>query len=175
MKLLELNALNTLIASIAKRGAKLDQDIQLAGLSAIAHHAKCGDIGPINRLYNALSKGTRRAAMTSWLLAYSGTVANTDKETKADKPFVHQKDKAADVEGAEQDPWFEHKPDQDPDKVFDVRAALAAVLKKAAKATNVEHRELIGAVSAILDAAPAEAAEATATEPAEEGPDGEND
>lgn len=128
----DLAKLNKAIDSIAARGKKLDMDVQVAGLSAIAHTEKTGDIGPINRLYNALSAGTRKSAMTEWLLKYSKVVANVG-EDKKDKPFVYAKDKATDMEGADAEPWFQCKPDADPDEVFDVQAAVAALIKKASK------------------------------------------
>ncbi len=137
-----------LIDSIKGRGARLDADIQLAGLSCLDHLAKHGDIGQINRLYLALGKGARKAALTSWLLAYGGVVANTEKD-KADKPFIYTKDKETNVQAASQDPWYDHKPDQAPDEVFDLAKALEAIVKKAAGKTLV-HGELLTDVQAML-------------------------
>ena len=128
----DLAKLNKAIDSIAARAKKMDMDIQVAGLSAVAHLEKTGDIGAVNRLFLALGKGHRKAALTEWLLKYSKVVANTG-EDKKDKPFVYAKDKVTDLEAADAEPWYDCKPDADPDEVFDVQAAVAAIIKKASK------------------------------------------
>jgi hypothetical protein len=126
----DIAKLNKAIDSIASRGKKLDHDIQVAGLSAIAHVEKCGDIGPVNRLYHALGKGARKSALTAWLLAYSKVEANVG-EDKKDKPFVYAKGKVTNLEEADANPWFDFKPDADPTQVFDLQAAVAALIKRA--------------------------------------------
>ncbi len=138
-----------LIDSIKNRGAKLDSDVQLAGLSSLAHLKAHGDIGFVNRLYLAMGKGARKAALTSWFLTYGSLSANTDGATKADKPFVFSKDKETNVEGASQDPWFDHKPDAAPDTVFDVQKALEAIIKKA-KGKELVHGGLLTGVQGLL-------------------------
>lgn len=137
-----------LIESIASRGKKLDADIQLAGLSCLDHLAKHGDIGQINRLYVALAKGARKAALSSWLLTHGSVVANTEKD-KADKPFIYTKDKATSVQAASQDPWYDHKPDAAPDEVFDLQKALEQIVKKAA-GKELVHGELLTGVQGLL-------------------------
>lgn len=149
----DLTALGKLIDGIKARGAKLDRDIHQAGVSALAHLKDHGDVGYCNRLFLALPKGARKAAMTSWLLAYGSLVAN-DKQDKATKPFVFAKDKETRVEAAIADPWFDHKPDPDPNQVFDLQVMLQAVLKKAQDKANagkqVAHIELLAQVAALL-------------------------
>lgn len=148
-KYLDKDKLDALIKSIATRGAKLDADIQAAGVSAIAHHAQHGDVVFINRLYNAMPRGARKSAMTSWMLTHAGVAANTDANKK-ELPFVHTKDKTSNPEAASKDNWSEHKPDADPDKVFDLQVALKMVLDKAKKAKTLEHGELVGQLEAML-------------------------
>lgn len=126
----DLAKLNKAIDSIAGRAKKLDADIQVAALSAIAHVEKCGDIGPVNRLFLALGKGHRKSALTEWLLAFGRVVAN-DGEDKKDKPFVFAKDKATNLEDGDAHPWYEFKPEPAPDQVFDIQAAVAALIKRA--------------------------------------------
>lgn len=149
MKLITDTAeLGKFIDGIATRGKRLDTDIQIAGVSALARLKEFGDIGYCNRLYLALSKGARKSAMSSWLLTHGSLVANTG-EDKATKPFIHSKDKTTDVEGAMADPWFDHKPDPKPDEVFDVQAALLALIKRA-KGKQLENGELLAKVEAII-------------------------
>lgn len=126
----DIAKLNKAIDSIASRGKKLDADIQVAGLSAIAHVEKTGDIGPVNRLYLALGKGARKSALVAWLLAYAKVNANAG-EDKKDKPFVYARDKVTQLEEADANPWFEFKPEPDPDEVFDLQAAVASLIKRA--------------------------------------------
>lgn len=121
------------IAGIKASGAKLDKEIHVVAVSAISRVADHGDVGYVNRLYLALPKGARKAAMTSWVLTYAGVVANDDKATKADKPFAFSKEKATDVPGSIADPWYDHKPDADPDQVYDLQKAIDAIVKKAKK------------------------------------------
>lgn len=137
-----------LIDSIKGRGAKLDSDIQLAGLSCLDHLAKHGDIGQVNRLYLALGKGARKAALSSWLLTHGSLTANVEKD-KADKPFIFTKDKATSVQAASQDPWYDHKPDAAPDEVLDLQKALEALIKKAA-GKELVHGELLTGMQGLL-------------------------
>lgn len=142
-------ALGKLIDSIKKAGAKLDADIQSAGLGSLHQLSAHGDIGYCNRLYNALSKGARKAAMTSWLLAYGSLTANTDSATKVEKPFVYTKDKATNVDGATADPWYDHKADPAPAEVFDMQKAIEGIIKKA-KGKTLAHGELLTGLQALV-------------------------
>lgn len=140
--------LNKFIDSIATRGKKLDMDIQTAAVSCLSHLAKHGDIGFVNRLFLAMPKGSRKAALTSWLLSYGALVANT-LEDKATKPFVYTKDKTTNIDAAMTDPWFDHKPDQAPDEVFDLAKAVQGIIKKAQGKTLV-HGELMTGLQGLM-------------------------
>lgn len=149
----DVTELNKFILTISTRGKKLDADIQIAGVSALSHHKEHGDIGAINRLYLAMPKGSRKAALSSWLLKHGGIVANTEP-SKKEKPFNHTKDKVTNVTAALADSWFSHKPDQAPDQVFDLMAMVNAVIAKASKATaddkEVLHPELLTKLQALV-------------------------
>lgn len=152
MKLLTKAELPKAIESITKRGRLLDNDIHIAACSAIAIKGEHGDTMFINRLYLALPKGTRAAALTNWLLQYGGVIANdgTTGKPKTEQPFLHTKDKKADLEAGMADPWYDHKPDPKPDEVFDVMAAVMAIIKKA-KGKELVHGELLSALGAIVE------------------------
>lgn len=126
----EVKAFKAACDSITKRGAKLDADIQHAAMSAAYAVQQHGNVGYVNMLYLALSAGVRKSAMTEWLLRFGGVVANTEKG-KAEMPFKFDREKPVDLEGGAATPWYDCKPDQEPDMVFDVIAALKAVIKKA--------------------------------------------
>lgn len=126
----ETKAINQAIDSIARRGKKLDEDIQHVGLSVIQHADTHGDITLINRLYLAMPRGSRRSALTHWLLAFAKVSANTG-EDKKEKPFIFNRMKETDMVGAVEMPWYNCKPDAAPDEVFDLDKALTALLKRA--------------------------------------------
>lgn len=138
-----------LIVAISTTGKKVDGMIQQAGVSALAHLSKHGDVGMVNRLYLALHKGARKAALTSWLLAHGSLVANTEP-SKNEKPFNFTKDKTTNVEAAQADLWFNHKPDQSPDEVYDLAKAINAIIKKASTAKQLVHGELVTALQAMV-------------------------
>lgn len=132
-----------LITSIAKAGAKLDADIQRAGLGALAQLADHRNTGLVNRLFLSLPKGARKQAMTSWLLAFGAVVANAG-DNKKEQPFVFAADKQTNVTAAMAAPWFDFSPDPAPDVVFDVAGALAALIRKAGKnSAGVNNPELL--------------------------------
>lgn len=142
--------LGNAISAWGKRGAKWIAEGQMLAVSALTRLADHGDIGYCNRLYLAMPKGTKSSAMASWMLTHGALIANTDKGSKADKPFVFSKDKTTDVQAGIADPWFDHKPEPDADAVFDLQKALMAVLTKASKARHVAHGELAEKVAAVL-------------------------
>lgn len=117
-------------ASVAKRGTKLDADIQLLALSAVDHLIEHKNVHYINKLYTSLSAGMRKAALTEWMLKYGGVVANGEGNKK-EVPFICDRAKVPNMAGGAEEPWYMCKPDAEPDQVFDIVAALAAVIKKA--------------------------------------------
>lgn len=151
---MELKDLNSAIDAFAKSGQKwADQGHKLA-IATLEHLiASHGDIGPVNRLYLAMPAGSKSSALVSWFLTYGAVVANTEKDTKKEKPFIFAKDKTTDVVGGAKDPWYNHKPEPDADAVFDVQKALAAILSRAAKMSKagktVVHGELLREIEAI--------------------------
>lgn len=137
-KFSDLASLNKELASIKTAGAKLDSRIQDAAVAVLYHFDKNHDNGLVNRLYMALPAGARKTAMVSWLLAHCAVVANTDKATKQEQPFVYDRTKKTDPEAGAADPWYNHKADKAPDEVFDLQKAVRALLAKAGKATTLK-------------------------------------
>lgn len=146
--LMDKTALDAAIKQITTMGKRYDALVHVAACSAVDHHAKTGDVGFMNRLYLALGKGTRKAALSSWFLTHGGVVANTEGNKK-EMPFKHSKDKTANVEAGMADPWYDHKPDADPDTVFDLALALEKVLKSCKDKTLI-HPELVTHIQAGL-------------------------
>lgn len=137
-KFADVAALNKEIAAIKTAGAKLDARIQIAAVAVLEHFAQYHDNGLVNRLYHAMPAGSRKSALTSWLLTHCAVSANTDKATKQEQPFVYDRTKKTDPEAGEADPWYSHKPDKAPDEVFDLQKAVRALLAKAGKAESIK-------------------------------------
>lgn len=134
----EMKLIDKEIAAIGVAGKKLDDRIQACAVDVLEHFAEFKDTGLVNRLYIALSKGARKSAMASWLMAYAAVVANDHPGTKLTQPFVYSKTKTTDPVKAAADPWYDHKPDAAPDEIFDLQKAVKMVLAKAGKASTLK-------------------------------------
>lgn len=136
-KLQGADAINKEIASIKAAGAKFDKRVQECAIACLEHMDKHGDHTLLVRLYQALPKGSRRGSMATWIMRYSRLTANDDKATKNEKPFIVDKAKANDLEGAASEMWYEAgKPEQNPDEILDVQKAVKALLAKVKKAKD---------------------------------------
>jgi hypothetical protein len=147
-----LTEINKAIALIKTSGEKLDKLIQETAVSVLEHFAEHKDNGLVNRLYLAMPAGSRKTAMTSWLLAYGALAANTDNNTKKEQPFILDRDKATDPVAAALDMWYSHKPDNAPDKVFDLQKAVRGMIAKAMKAETVPSKDRLALRSIALAA-----------------------
>lgn len=141
------------ILSIKGRGVKLDADIQKAALSIIKHVDQHSDTTIADRLFNAMPAGSRRLALAEYLVAFGKmrTLKNDSPDDKArlalGHVFAFDKERKTDMEEAVKTPWYEMRKEPDVAEVFDVQAAVAALLKRAAKAkekgVRIEHAELL--------------------------------
>ena len=116
------------IASISGRGAKLDKDIWVAAVSAMAHHNEHGDVTIINDLVSAMPKGARVNALRDYILAHGKVQFNNEV-----KAFVHDKDGSFDLEGALAVSWVEFKPEPEY-KPLDALKLVTALAKRIAAA-----------------------------------------
>lgn len=151
----DIKALNAAIKSIAGRAAKLDADIQTAAVSCLNHIELHGDVRPLNDLRNALGQGHRRNALDAWALTFGKVTANGDPQSKKTSAYLYDKEGSTDLAGAQAEPWFSFKPDQDADQVFNVQKAVRAILSKAAK-KNVEDTAFLQSLTRFLDSAQAD-------------------
>lgn len=142
------SAINKAIASIKNRGAKLDNDIQLVGLSVLAHTAEHGDTSVMDALVNAMPKSARKLALVEWMLAY-GRAEKLDPKLdaeaiKAGRVFKYNKERKLDLVGATENKWWEFKPEASVQTAFDAQAAVASVLARMRKASangmTIEHK-----------------------------------
>lgn len=140
-------AIETAIQSIARRGKQLDTDIQNTGLSIMAHFEQHHDVTLFNKLYLAMPKGSRRAALAEWFVKFGGVDVNMDKATAKDAPFVNPAKDArrpVNVAGATETPWFDMKKEPDLTEEFNFESMLAALLKRA-EAAKAAGKVIIGA------------------------------
>ncbi|KVE35708.1 hypothetical protein [Burkholderia sp. BDU5] len=138
-KYLDKAALDKLIESIKGRGKKLQDDVQKAALSALhIVNDGVGDIGPANRLLLAMPSGLRRHALASYLVSFGKLKLNEDKATKGEKPLVYDSKRPGDTESASGTTWFDFTPEPDLNSstVFDLHAAVVALIRKASKGNN---------------------------------------
>lgn len=130
------------IDSIANRGKKFDADIHTAAMSTAAHYAETGDYTLANRLLLAMPKSSRRQALVAWFVGFTSLVVNTDKETKAESPLLHVKGaKRFDADAADVEPFWEFAGPEREYRQFDLKAALAALLKKAEHALEADAQD----------------------------------
>lgn len=123
-------AIAGLINTIRADGKMLDDSIQLAALSAMAHSAEHSDPTLCCALFDALPKGARAKALTDWFLTFGQLQKNTGLKAK-ELPFIIDRSKALDLGGAMAKPWYTCKPEKHPSEEFDLIKALEALLTRA--------------------------------------------
>lgn len=166
IQVMDKAALEAAIKSIASMGKKYDKAVHEAAVSCLSHLAQHGDVGFCNRLYLALGKGTRKAALSSWFLSHGALIANTEGN-KAEMSFKYTKEKATDVEAGALDPWYDHKPDATPDTVFDLSLAIEAIIKRA-KGKTLVHAEMLVGLQALMTVANGDKASELDADPVDE-------
>lgn len=131
-----VKAITKAIDSVARRGKKLDDDIQDIALACINHCEQHGDITLIGRLYLSMPRGARKNALAAWAVEFGKVVPNGG-DNKKEQPFLYDKDGATDMTGAVDKPWFEFKPEPAPADALDLKVALEALIKRATKEAGV--------------------------------------
>lgn len=121
------------IDSIARRGAKLDEDIQDAALSCLHRVQEHGDVGYLCRLFKSMPRGSRSNALAEWAAKYGKVKINLDKATNKEQPFTFWKEGNTDFEGAVGEPWYKCKPEKPLEEEFDFVGKLEALIKHAQK------------------------------------------
>lgn len=125
------NGIRAEINSIGKASKSLDARVQACAVASLEHMIAHKDHTLLVELYKALGKGMRRASMAAWILQFTQLTANADPLTKTEKPFMLDKEKTCDLEGAKGMMWYEAgKPEQAPDEILDVNKAVMSLLKK---------------------------------------------
>jgi len=142
-KVLALADLNKAIDACIDQAASLSDAIQTVGVQALMHLGAHGDVGPINRFYLGLSKGVRRQALGSWLLAHGALEVNMDNGTRKTMPLKFSKAKKTNPEAALADPWYTHQPEKEISEVFDLQKAIHGLLVRAKGKTVTLHGKVL--------------------------------
>lgn len=143
------------LKDIKASGSKLDALIHQAALSAVRIADKeegTGNVFYVNQLYGVMPKGARHAALTAWLITFGGMQAN-EGANRESTPFVHDTNKALDLDGGQAMPWYTMKKSPEPDQVLDVLKLTMLVLKRAKapkKGQEVAHGDMIGGLEALV-------------------------
>lgn len=147
------DALTKSIESIIRRGNKLQDEVQVLGLSLLAHINEHSNVTLLNKLVLEFPKGLRRNALVEWALA-NGKVKLNEGEDKKTLPLLFDKTKATNLDKANDKPWFDFKPEKPVDECFDFAKMLAVLVGKASKSTNLAdgQAELLAAAKALLPA-----------------------
>lgn len=124
------------IKAIATSGKTLDDRIQLAAMSTINHAAEHGDVTLCCELFKAMPQGARSKALTDWFLMFGPVKVNRGKNAK-ELPFVLDRDKVLNLEGANALPWYMCKVEKHPSEEFDLLGALSSLIKRAEAAAKV--------------------------------------
>lgn len=147
--------LNKAIDSWGKRVSKWVKEGQLLGLSALQRLKDHGDIGPANRLYLAMPKGTKSGSMAAWLLEFTCLIANTGGDAKA-KPFLYSKERAeklgtpANMDGAARKPWQDCGKQEESPAAIDVLDAIRALVKRL-EGKTLTHADKLDALKSLLE------------------------
>lgn len=118
------------IKSIAARGLSLDKDIQVAGISILAHISQHKEVSLFKKLYDAMPKGSRAKALIHWAISYGQVSVNFDKKTSKAQPFLFNGEKILDLQGASEKPWFDCKKEKSPAEEFSFEAEVLAFQRK---------------------------------------------
>ena len=130
------------IASIQRRGAALDNDIQATALAIAAHIHEHREVTLAVKLFNAMPMGSRRLALVHWFIKHAFVKVNMDKDTKKDFPLQFDKEAAARNESEEAKAllltagaklqWFDCKKEKELTDEFNPNKELEAFQKKVA-------------------------------------------
>lgn len=154
------------ITSIKTRGAKLDIDIHSAGCASLNHASLHNDPTLLNRLVLALPKAARRNALVAWALKHGNVMLN-DGPSKNDFPLVYSKEKKADIDAAQAEPFWALKNVREggtewlyTDYIANVMKTLARVAADPKSAEAKKAKAALDAITAVnegINIAPADA------------------
>lgn len=126
-------------AEMTATGNKAADLIHAVGVEVLEHFKLHQDISLVNAYFMALPKGNNFKAVAQWLLKYTAVRLNT-ADNKKDEPFKFAKGKPHEVEQATVNPFWTMQNAAVPNvgAIFDVKAKMLDLVKRAAKAEKLE-------------------------------------
>jgi hypothetical protein len=157
--MLKVSELKTRIRSIAKRNAKLRDDIQEVLINIAGHAYEHGDVTLASELLN-VTTGQDKVAIVRWLRDYAFTIVKTDGSVKLNKAARNEADfvdGSAIVESLADSPkWYDtavstEKAAQVLDPAARIRA-LAKQISKGEREIKVDYSDLESAFEELRNA-----------------------
>ena len=106
-KLMNSEAIKTMIASISKRGNQLDSDIQRTAVSIVEHVNQYHEVSLANNLIGAMPKGSRVNALREWFCMH--LKADFDQKEQVFTQSVKGTALSNMTAVLTAVPWFDHK------------------------------------------------------------------
>lgn len=145
MQMLPTKQVSKMIASIAKRAAKLDVDIHIAAIQCMLHAQEHGDVTLIDRLVNSLGKSHRKLGLMIWVTGFSPIAWNGDGKVGLLKEGVNKTFVPFNIEGADETPFWAYEPSNEAIKAGPVTLEkLMAVINQMSK--RIDKAELEGRI-----------------------------
>lgn len=144
--------LNTQIRGLGVKLQNNEAAIQELGLHCLQHATDHGPQSLCN-LLNVLRKGMHKA-FTEWALAFGQVKKNTDKKTKDALPFVIDRSRKLDIEGATTTPWFAFQASKADatEKAFDLQEAFQAFANRLSGKVTPAQLTQLQAMAAVVGA-----------------------
>lgn len=131
-KAMDKVAIDKAITSIKTRGTKLDNDIQKAALSIVLHVNDHHEVSLVNKLIDAMPKGSRVNALREWFMKHGKVVFNEEEQV-----FEPSRDAAKDFDLALAEHWTSCKPEPK-FRPIDLQKEIDKLFARAKKAANSE-------------------------------------
>lgn len=129
----------SMIGSISRRGARLDNDIWQCAYSSLAHAREFSNFSLFQQLLNAMPQGSRVATLISWAKNFSPASVNKTPQGTWKVTGSKQSDRTEwDLEGMVETPWWSFKPPTE-QAVFGLEA-LSKMLAKVAEGKDTPSR-----------------------------------
>lgn len=121
------------INSIQKNGKKLDNDIQKAALSIVQHVNQFHEVSLVNRLIEAMPKGSRVNALREWMMKHAKVTFN-----EAEQVFEPSREEPKNFDLALAEHWTSCKPEPK-FRPINLQEEVNKLVKRAMTAANSEN------------------------------------
>lgn len=129
--------LDKAIATVARKAASLQQEIQVVSVGVLLHAHKHGDYTKAQLLIDSLGEGVRSKALVEWFMQFGGLlVGDTETGAKGFSGWQGAEYIKAHIDEAKAKMWWLCKPEP-PFAGFDFETELAKLIKRAERSMQV--------------------------------------